>query len=89
MKLKIGPLGFACGVVLGASLLLVALVSQCCEGFGSGFLTAFASIYPWFDGTGAIGDSLIGALFGFVDGWIGGALIAWLYNFCSSKCHKE
>ena len=89
MKLKIGPLGFACGVVLGVSLLLIGLLSQCCDGFGAGFLTAFASIYPGFDGSGSVGDSILGALYGFMNGDLGGALIAWLYNSCSAKCHKE
>jgi hypothetical protein len=39
-----------------------------------------ASVYPGYTGEPSFGQVIVGTLYGLVDGAIGGALIAWLYN---------
>ncbi len=48
--------------------------------------TFIGKIYRGYDVT-AMG-SLIGLAWAFVDGLIGGAIFAWLYNLVSAKCSK-
>ncbi len=92
MELKVRSLAGACGVALGGSLLLVGLaatfngVADDSSFYGQNFMQMFASIYPGYGGVPTIGDSIKGGLYGFVDGAIVGAVIAWLYNRCASKC---
>ena len=84
MKLNPRALGFACGVIWGAALFLVTLASLwTCRAYGRHFLYAMASIYPGYDisRTGAI----LGLCYGFADGFIGGWLVAHLYNFFAKE----
>jgi hypothetical protein len=39
-----------------------------------------ASVYPGYHATRSLGDVIVGGLYGLVDGLIGGAVFAWLYN---------
>ena len=80
MKLNIKALGLTAGIFWGASILFVALVGMMMEGFGKEFLEVVASIYPGYDATGGIGQAMIGTGYGLVDGFIGGAIFAWVYN---------
>jgi hypothetical protein len=61
-------------------VLVVGLVHLWIPGYGMLFMEVLASIYPGFHGGVRIGDLLIGTLYALVDGAIGGALFAWLYN---------
>ncbi len=51
--------------------------------YGQAFLDVMASIYPGFHAAGTFGDAIVGTLYGVVDGAIGGAVFAWLYNIVS------
>ena len=48
--------------------------------YGGAFLNFAASIYPGYNPTGHVGSAIVGTLYGLVDGAIGGAIFAWLYN---------
>jgi len=86
VKLNVKGFGLAAGLLLGGCLLVVGLAATYLgvkEGnsyYGKDFMLAMASIYPGYKGTPEMSASLIGALYGFVDGFIGGAIFAWLYN---------
>jgi len=85
MKMNVKALALSCGVIWGGMLLLVGLIAtvrgpQDGSLYGKEFLLLTASIYPGYDGTTGIGSTIVGALYGFLDGLIGGALLAWLYN---------
>lgn len=80
MKLSIKALAIALGVVWGGCILLVGLAQLAWPGYGSAFLGMAGSIYPGFDPAGGAGAVVVGALYGFVDGAVGGAVLAWLYN---------
>jgi hypothetical protein len=73
-------LGFAFGVVWGVGLLFMGLISTY-TGYAAPFVIIIGAIYPGYGNT-LIG-SFLGLLWGAVDGFIGGWLIAKLYNWHS------
>lgn len=80
MKLNVKALALAAGILWGGVVLLVALCNMMWPPYGGAFLSLTASIYPGYTpGTGA-GSLVIGTVYGFVDGAIGGLIFAWLYN---------
>ncbi len=76
MKLRVRAFGLATGVVAGLFVLFVTLVSIW---FGRGE-TIDALVVPFPGFSRSIGGAIVGLIWGFVDGFIGGALLAWLYN---------
>ena len=85
MRFNVTALALAVGLTWGAAIFLVAAANLIWPGFGRAFLEILASVYPGFrPGTGA-GSTVTGALYGLVDGVIGGAVFAWLYNLLSSR----
>lgn len=87
-KLKVVPLAFALGITWGLGLLLAGWLDWWTTNYATQFVNTFASIYigygPSFWG------GVIGFCWGFVDLFIGGLIIAWIYNCCASKCkHGE
>ena len=81
MKLSIPALAWALGLFWGCAILLVGAVNLASPGYGSAFLQLLASIYPGYNGTTSLGQIAIVTLYGIVDGVIGGAIFAWLYNW--------
>ena len=87
-KCRISPLAFglSLGVVWGSSVLLMGLLAHFFT-YGTGFVTAVGVVYIGYEPS-LIG-SAIGAMFGFIDALVGGALIAWLYNCFAGYCKKD
>ncbi len=78
MKLKPLALGIALGSVWGASVCITTWIS-CYTGYGHVFLETMAlSIYPGYTITPV--GSVLGLVYGFIDGLVGGAVLAWVYN---------
>ncbi|NIP17910.1 MAG: hypothetical protein GWM87_06960 [Xanthomonadales bacterium] len=77
MQLNIKAFALACGILWSAALFLVTWWVIVLEG-SSGNPTWIGSIYIGYN-ISPLG-SIIGAAWGFVDGLIGGAVLAWLYN---------
>jgi len=84
MKFDIGALALAIGLFWGGSILLVGVANLIWPGYGSGFLQLITSIYPGYKATATFGQFLIGTLYGLVDGAIGGAVFACLYNWLTT-----
>ncbi|MDP3919264.1 MAG: bacteriophage holin [Candidatus Omnitrophota bacterium] len=82
MNTKLSPraLAFAGGVLWGVAVLLVGLANLKWPGYGQAFLEIVSSIYPGYHVGPNVGSVLIGAGYAIVDGAVGGALLAWLYN---------
>jgi hypothetical protein len=76
MKLKPIALGLACGIVWGIGLALVTIVALT-RSTGE-VLSKLAGYYPGYS-VSPVG-ALVGAVWGFVDGFIAAAVLAWLYN---------
>jgi hypothetical protein len=76
-KLDVKALGLSLGITWGASVLLIAWLAWL-TGFGLDIITWLGKFYL---GSGAsFLGGIIGGIWGFIDGGIGGVVIAWLYN---------
>ena len=80
MRLDIKALGFTFGIAWGGAMLFVGIANLMWLDYGSGFLELVASLYPGYAATASIGQVIIGTLYGFADGFIGGLILAWIYN---------
>ncbi len=79
MKLCIKSLAIACSIFCAASVFLMGLAHLIWPGYGTAFLELAASIYPGYE-VGGFGSVIVGTLYAAVDGAVGGAIFAWLYN---------
>lgn len=74
--------GLAGGIVWGVSVLLATWIA-----LGTNYLDGFAqsltNLYPGY--TVSFGGSFVGAIFGFVDAFIGFYFFAWVYNKLGKK----
>lgn len=83
LRLSICNLGMAVGIVWGVSAFLLAILSMHFN-YGTPVVRLLSSVYIGYVST--FGGAFIGLLWGFVDGFVGGALIAWIYNLCRCCC---
>jgi len=80
MRLSVKGLGLATGIIWAGCVLLVGIVNLAVPSYGAVFLQMASSIYPGFHNTHHFLDVLVGTGYALVDGGIGGAILAWLYN---------
>ncbi len=85
MKLNVKAFALTSGILWGFCLLFTAWWVMIFEG-ATGDLLAIGHIYRGFN-VSPLG-SVIGLIWGFVDGLIGGAIFAWLYNLLSGGAKK-
>jgi len=83
MKLSVKALALTMGILWAVAFFLVATLNQFKGGYAAPFLNVVDSIYPGYD-MGGFGSVIIGTLYAFVDGLIGGAIFAWVYNKLSA-----
>jgi hypothetical protein len=75
-KLSIKALAVAMGVMWGGGMLFLGWVSML--GLGNKAVDVMSSVYIGF--SSSLLGGIIGAVWGFLDGAIGGAIIAFVYN---------
>jgi hypothetical protein len=75
----------AFALLWGGGTLCLGLVHLANPAYGTSFLNGVSSIYPGFHGARSLGDVVMGAAYAFVDGALGGAIFAWLYNRVSQR----
>jgi hypothetical protein len=80
MRLDIKAMALAIGLLWGGAMLVMSAANLVWPTYGRAFLDMIASVYPGYTGAATAGQVVVGSLYGFVDGAIGGALLAWLYN---------
>jgi hypothetical protein len=80
MKLNIKALALAVGGLWAACVLLVGLAHLVWPGYGGALLDLAASVYPGFHPANGVGAVIVGTVYALVDGAVGGAVFAWLYN---------
>lgn len=73
------------GLVWSGMILVLATANLIWPGYGRAVLDLAASIYPGYHPGPSIGSIVTGTLYGLVDGTIGGAVFAWLYNFLARR----
>ncbi|WED42845.1 bacteriophage holin [Legionella cardiaca] len=87
-KCKLCPvsLGLSLGILWGVFVLIIGLIATY-NAYGKPFVAAMGGLYIGYQPT--ILGSLIGGLIAFIDFFIFGFLIAWLYNLFACCCHKK
>jgi hypothetical protein len=80
MKFDVKAMAFAGAIMWGGCVLLMGIANLIWAGYGAHFLNSLASIYPGYHATRSFGEVVMGTLYALVDGFIGGAIFAWLYN---------
>lgn len=77
-KLHPIALGIACGATSAIALVLLAIVAMINGSYGNSLVSLISTIYVGF--RPSIPGALLGGLWGFVDGAIGGWVFAQIYN---------
>ena len=85
MRFSVIPLALTLGMFWGAAILIVAVGNLIWPNYGRAFLDLAASLYPGYHPGSGLASVVIVTLYGLVDGALGGALFAWLYNFASRR----
>src|ERR1700739_2475087 len=80
MKFNTKALALASAVVWGFVMLAVGVTNLIAAHYGQQFLQAMSSVYPGYHDNRSIAEVIVGTVYGLCDGFIGGAVIAWLYN---------
>jgi len=86
MKLNIKAFGLSCGIIWGLGLLLITWWIIAFDG-ATGQTTLIGQVYRGYC-ISPLG-SIAGLVWGFVDGLIGGAIFAWLYNLIAARCFAK
>ncbi len=81
-QLDVKALAIAAGISWASYMLLIGWLAAM-FGFGTSFVEMISSMYIGFTPTFLGG--IIGAIWGFVDGAIGGAIIAFVYNIVNKN----
>lgn len=77
MTINSRNLGLSGGILWGLSMLVTTLICLG-TGYGSDFLNVMAGIYPGY--SVSLPGSVVGLIYGFLDGFIGLYVLAWIYN---------
>src|SRR5690348_17176478 len=89
MRLSNKALAVAFGLLWGGAIFLVAIINLANANYGADFLRGMGSVYPGFYHSRNFGDVVIGTIYGFVDGAIGGWLLSWLYNYFAGSGQRS
>jgi len=87
MRISAKAFGLASGRIWGGGVAFTALIHLAVPSYGSAFLNFVSSIYPGFHAASSFGDTLVGILYGLLDGFVGGLIFAWLYNSLTGKAN--
>jgi len=80
MKFSVKGLAFASAILWGVAMLGMGLANLIWANYGQQFLQTMASVYPGYHASRSVAEVIVGTLYGAVDGFIAGAIFAWLYN---------
>ena len=80
MKLSVKAMARTSAMVWGGAVLTVGVANLIQPRYGREFLRLVASIYPGYKARPTLGQVAVGTAYAVVDGAVGGALFAWLYN---------
>ena len=86
MKFAIRPLAIACAILWGGAVFLCGTANMVWPPYGEALLQMLDSIYPGYQASGGFGSVVVGTLYAFLDGAVGGLVFGLLYNLLVSKC---
>jgi hypothetical protein len=84
MRFCVKSLGLTVAILWAAAFFLTGVAQQIWPAYGVGFLEMMGSFYPGYT-LGGFGSVIVGTLYALVDGFICGAIFAWLYNTLAAK----
>jgi hypothetical protein len=85
MRLNVKAMAIAWALIWGILVMfLTGTTNLVWPGYGQRFLEMMDSIYPGYKAQPAVGQVIIGTLYGLLDGAVVGALFAWIYN-CAAR----
>ena len=84
MSLSVKGLAITAAIFWALAVLLVGIANLIYPSYGVTFLECVGSIYPGFQPGTGINSVIIGSIYALVDGGIGGAIFAFIYN-CFAK----
>ena len=85
MRLNVIALAASIALLWGGAILFVAVANLIWPPYGRAFLDLAASVYPGYHAGPGAGSVVTGALYGLVDGGVGGALLGWIYNSLAQR----
>ena len=80
MKFSVKGLAFASAILWGVAMLGMGFANLIWANYGQQFLQTMASVYPGYHASRSLAEVIVGTLYGAVDGFVAGAIFAWLYN---------
>lgn len=84
MKLSVKAAGLACGIFWGACLGLWTLLTALTPlTLGKKWLELMVGTYPWYEIS--VKGAGVGLVMGFIDGFVGAALLVLLYNLFAKQ----
>jgi len=83
MKLSVRSIALTLGLLWGGCLLVVGIVNLFVPAYGGEFLRVMSSVYPGLHDSRTWASALLGTLYGFIDGVVGGWVFAGLYDWIS------
>jgi hypothetical protein len=84
MRISTKGVSLTFALLWGGCMLVVGLINLADPHYGGAFLSMMSSVYPGADTSRTLGRVVIGSIYGFVDGAIGGYLFALLYKLIST-----
>lgn len=84
MRLSVKGFAIAVGTLWATCVLMVGTAHLASPRYGGAFLDLASSIYPGFNPSGGTVAVVVGTIYALIDGAIGGAVFAWLYNISRS-----
>ena len=87
MRDSLKAITLSSAILWGGLMLLIGLIHMAAPSYGTNFLQAMSSVYPGADTAPTLGRVLLGTVYGFVDGAIGGCLFGLLYHGLSRGGH--
>jgi len=89
MKLSIKSLAITSSLLWGGAVLTVGVINLVKPTYGRRFLRMIGSIYPGYHATPEARDIATGTAYALLDGAVGGAIFAALYNRIESRSDDE
>ncbi len=88
MKLSIRAAAATSALVWSGAVFIVGVVNLAEPRYGREFLQLVSSIYPGYKARRRLSQVAVGTGYAALDGAVGGALCAWLYNRFVSRCEE-
>lgn len=87
MTLSIKGAALAAGILWGAACFGIAFANWIWPSYGDLFLALVSTLYPGYHGPTGVGSVIVLTTYAMVDGFVSGAVFAWLYNKLAGSRH--